>query len=128
MSEKRNNELLKRLEPGLSKVKFDIISGVLRCDYDEVSSALRDNPDCINSVNDSGMTPLHISIAESNFGMAEYLMEQAGIDLMKLDNFDRRPIDLLGDFPNSEFRVSLLKAMYPERYKKYQNPESSLDL
>lgn len=112
----------------MPEVKFNIISGVLKCDYDEVNAALRDDPACINSVNELGMTPLHISIAESNFALAEHLMGQQDVDLLKLDDFGRRPIDLLGALPNTEFRVSLLKAMYPERYKKYQNPESSLDL
>lgn len=73
----------KNIDPKENFIKrtFDIIKGARRGDIEEVTNALQEDPDCINTQDQiNGLTALHFAASNGHYSMVDLLCEADGVD------------------------------------------------
>ena len=109
---KNNMAYMVREDEGRMRHEFDIIRGAINCDYTEIDNALNEDPICVNSQNQLGLTAAHFSVSRSNYGVLIRLAQEEKFDPFVTDNFNRRAIDCANRPEMQKFRKLLMHKMY----------------
>ena len=76
-----NNNKNTQPKEGYIKRSFDIIKGARRGDMEEVTSALEEDPGCINTQDQvNGLTALHFAASNGHYSMVNLLCDADGVD------------------------------------------------
>jgi len=79
----------------LKERNHSILRGADSNDWEEVKSALLEDPDCINEQDERmGITAMHIAAADGNMTLVKFLLQQPGCRSSMADHSGRMPSHL----------------------------------